>query len=62
MEIIHFETLGCKLNQIETESIADAFSKAGFKPDLGRETSGDNQSDSAVYLPVGIPILSIINT
>lgn len=27
---VHFETLGCKLNQIETESLARAFADAGF--------------------------------
>jgi threonylcarbamoyladenosine tRNA methylthiotransferase MtaB len=27
---VSFYTLGCKLNQLETESIADAFGKAGF--------------------------------
>lgn len=35
MDIIHFETLGCKLNQIETESLAHAFSEAGFNIDEG---------------------------
>ncbi len=30
MPTVHFETLGCKLNQIETESLARAFSEAGF--------------------------------
>ena len=27
---IHFETLGCRLNQIESESIAKSFSDVGF--------------------------------
>jgi len=27
---VYFYTFGCKLNQLETESAADAFSKAGF--------------------------------
>ncbi|HCO48897.1 MAG TPA: tRNA (N(6)-L-threonylcarbamoyladenosine(37)-C(2))-methylthiotransferase MtaB, partial [Spirochaetaceae bacterium] len=26
---VAFQTLGCKLNQLETESLADAFSAAG---------------------------------
>ena len=30
MERVHFSTLGCKLNQIESESLASAFLKAGF--------------------------------
>lgn len=31
---VHFETLGCKLNQIESESIARAFTDAGFSSDM----------------------------
>ncbi len=30
-KIIHFETLGCKLNQVESEGAASAFKKAGFE-------------------------------
>lgn len=30
MNVIHFETLGCKLNQVESEGIARAYSDAGF--------------------------------
>lgn len=30
-EKIHFETLGCKLNQVESEGAASAFKKAGFE-------------------------------
>jgi len=33
---VAFYTLGCKLNQLETESIADAFRKAGFTIDGSR--------------------------
>jgi len=53
MERVHFETLGCKLNQIETESLANAFGEAGFSVD---------QEGAAVYLPVGILALNIVNT
>jgi len=73
MPIIHFETLGCKLNQIETESLAHAFSGAGFSVDLAHAVSREesaadsNGFNSPVYLPVGIgkktdPILCIVNT
>ncbi len=75
MSTIHFETLGCKLNQIETESLAHAFSRAGFSVDLAHAVSGEGLSpsdderdpDGPVYLPVGIrkhdiPILSVVNT
>lgn len=73
METIHFETLGCKLNQIETESLANAFSEAGFAVHLKAETApnpviadGTTLSESVqgdlVYLPVGIPSLCIVNT
>ncbi|HNY16339.1 MAG TPA: tRNA (N(6)-L-threonylcarbamoyladenosine(37)-C(2))-methylthiotransferase MtaB [Treponemataceae bacterium] len=43
MLTVRFDTLGCKLNQIETESLAHAFREAGFQVE-----------DRAVYLPVGI--------
>lgn len=33
-KIIHFETLGCRLNQDETEGAARCFSKSGFVADL----------------------------
>ncbi len=29
---VAFSTLGCKLNQVESEAVADAFRKAGFEP------------------------------
>lgn len=63
METIHFETLGCKLNQIETESLANAFVEAGFSVDGDHdaETTCDDNRNS-VYLPVGIPSLCIVNT
>lgn len=32
--IAHFETLGCRLNQIESEGAAEAFSDAGFQIDM----------------------------
>jgi threonylcarbamoyladenosine tRNA methylthiotransferase MtaB len=63
MLTVRFDTLGCKLNQIETESLAHAFREAGFQVE-----------DRAVYLPVGIeeieetkhvgpvPDLCIVNT
>lgn len=60
MERVHFETLGCKLNQIETESLAHAFGEAGFSVDQG-ENEGD-ESGTTVYLPVGILALNIVNT
>jgi threonylcarbamoyladenosine tRNA methylthiotransferase MtaB len=41
---IAFHTLGCKLNQLETESIADAFGASGalvLSPDAGEEAASD---------------------
>ncbi|WP_059369431.1 MiaB/RimO family radical SAM methylthiotransferase [Treponema endosymbiont of Eucomonympha sp.] len=35
---VHFETLGCRLNQTESENMAKAFFDAGFSPD--REAAG----------------------
>ncbi|MBQ0167873.1 MAG: tRNA (N(6)-L-threonylcarbamoyladenosine(37)-C(2))-methylthiotransferase MtaB [Treponema sp.] len=42
--IIHFETLGCKLNQIESESIARAFRDAGFCSEMTPYTAKTNQN------------------
>lgn len=67
-DIVHFETLGCKLNQIETESLAAAFGDAGFTVDRGEAVSSE-----PLYLPVGIektstfspralPALCVVNT
>ena len=33
-DTVHFETLGCKLNQIESEAAAKAFSDCGFQVDV----------------------------
>lgn len=70
MEIVHFETLGCKLNQIETESLAHAFAEAGFGIDLdGNEALPVERVDiDTVYRPVGMlqpsaqPGLCVVNT
>ncbi len=64
METIHFETLGCKLNQIETESLAHAFSEAGFSVEIGRESGAGSETPESglVYLPVRTISLNIINT
>ncbi len=53
MSVIHFQTLGCKLNQIETESLAQAFSHCGFT------VSDTAPSDTA--LPEK-PLVCIVNT
>jgi len=76
MQRIHFETLGCKLNQIETESLAHAFRETGFLVDsdpvyrpVGIESATTATDDDSViaanpvYRPVGIePSLYILNT
>ncbi|MBR4824837.1 MAG: tRNA (N(6)-L-threonylcarbamoyladenosine(37)-C(2))-methylthiotransferase MtaB [Spirochaetaceae bacterium] len=53
MYTIHFETLGCKLNQIETESIARFCADAGFGVTMAHSTA--SQAETA-------PVLSIVNT
>ena len=53
MYTIHFETLGCKLNQIETESIARFCADAGFDVTMAHSTA--SQAETA-------PVLSIVNT
>lgn len=52
--IVHFETLGCRLNQIESESAARFFSDAGFVVDMESMTA-------AAPVPENV-VLSIINT
>lgn len=52
--IIHFETLGCKLNQIESESIAKAFFDETFSIEMTPITSKTEQNDGVK--------LCIINT
>ena len=51
---IHFETLGCKLNQIESEALARAFSDSGFSVDLESVTASVAENFET--------ILCIINT
>ncbi len=53
MLTIHFETLGCKLNQIETESIARFCTDAGFQATMAHSTASQVETT---------PVLSIINT
>ncbi|MCD1653504.1 tRNA (N(6)-L-threonylcarbamoyladenosine(37)-C(2))-methylthiotransferase MtaB [Treponema zuelzerae] len=56
MDIVHFETLGCKLNQIETESLAHAFKEAGFRVTLSHETA------ETAFKPIEPILLSVVNT
>ena len=51
MKSIHIETLGCKLNQVESEGIARAFSDAGFPVSMEPFTA-QNASDENVALCV----------
>ena len=51
---VHFETLGCKLNQIESEAAAKAFSDCGFAVDVSPCTAASVKNDSV--------FLCIINT
>src|SRR5690554_2358765 len=53
MSQIHFETLGCKLNQIETESLAQAFTRCGF--------SVTDKTPAAEALSPK-PLLCVVNT
>ena len=51
---IHIETLGCKVNQIESESIARCFSDLGYSCKMGGISSKTDESDAV--------LVSIINT
>lgn len=53
MFTIHFETLGCKLNQIETESIARYFVDSNFQVTMEHSTASQTETK---------PVLSVINT
>lgn len=67
MNLIHFETLGCKLNQIETESIAAAFTQAGFTCKLKHETAEQKEQTEEIvpgpfFTPLIQPFFTILNT
>lgn len=69
MERVHFETLGCKLNQIETESAATAFRAAGFlidgaELDLPPDAPDNDDRPDPSLLQEGTthPALCIVNT
>lgn len=51
---IHFETLGCKLNQVESEGAAASFKNAGFEVSMSPFSAATPQSDDTV--------LCIVNT
>ena len=52
--LVHFETVGCKLNQIETESIAKFCSDQGFEVSMKPLTAAAKIAPN--------PVISIINT
>ena len=51
---VHFETLGCKLNQIESEAAAKAFSDCGFAVDVTSCTASSKPNETV--------FLCIVNT
>ena len=53
-KIIHIETLGCRLNQIESEGAAGFFSDAGFTVKMSGITAREKQNENV--------IIAIINT
>ncbi|MDR2897275.1 MAG: tRNA (N(6)-L-threonylcarbamoyladenosine(37)-C(2))-methylthiotransferase MtaB, partial [Spirochaetaceae bacterium] len=66
MYTVHFETLGCKLNQIETESAAQLFAAAGIAVTMGGaslDTLSDAQNETLSPLNL-YPLnrLCIVNT
>ena len=54
MNCVHFETLGCKLNQIESEALARKFSDEGFLVDLEAITAAASENP--------LTLLCVINT
>ncbi len=51
IKTVHFETLGCRLNQIETEGAAEFFSKNNWRVQM-RPCSAKDQADKSVCLCV----------
>ena len=49
---IHIETLGCRLNQIESESVAAFFSDDGFTVAMKSITSKDKEDSDCVLCVV----------
>ena len=54
MEIIRIETLGCRLNQIESEACAHYFLESGFEVLMGGVSAKSEEDQNTV--------LTIINT
>ncbi len=52
--LIHFETLGCKVNQIESESVAKAFTDSGYSCTMGGLISSSQVNENT--------ILCVLNT
>ena len=46
--IVHFETLGCKLNQIESESACKSFSDFGFEITTSPTTASEKYSQKEI--------------
>ena len=51
METVAFYTLGCKVNQYETEAMKELFEKAGYTI-VEAEDKADNTSSTLVPLPI----------
>ena len=54
MYSVHFETIGCRLNQLESEAAAGAFAAAGFSVDM--------ENASAYGSKTAQTVLCIVNT
>ncbi len=54
MREVHFETLGCKLNQVESEGIARSYSDQGFTVTMSAVNASSKSNENV--------ILSVINT
>lgn len=50
--IVHFETLGCRLNQIESESAANFFFEEGFRVSMVNITSHDSENNDVIMCVV----------
>ena len=59
--IVHFETLGCKLNQIESESACKSFSDFGFEittsPATASEKFGYPTPEEREFHQTALPFL-----
>ena len=62
MYSVHFETLGCRLNQIESESAARTFVDSGFHVTMGSVSAASQTERLSGLQDESLTVLCVINT